>query len=363
MNLSRKVRRKLIWIAFGLLTLLLKWMIGPYPALIESYYSRGIFLGVRWFFDNFLTWIPIPLIYFFVTLVLLVAIKRGRKYFVAGLSWRQKLLHSTLSLAAILFGGIGLFFWVWGFNYSRVAIEQHLGLNPRPLVLKDLKKELELETSKIIEWRQKIPGIGDEAFSVENLPPRYEEEVHRQVERWLRENEYPTIGKVRGRELLPQGVFLSFSSSGLYFPFTGEGHVDAGVHPLQKPYIIAHEMSHGYGFGDEGTCNFTGYLACIHSEDPAIVYSGHLNYWRTLAVNYLRYEPDQYREFRSKLPIGIQRDLDAINDRLQAFPDLMPKLRYYAYDSYLKAQGIKEGMKNYNRVIMLVHAWRDQRKM
>ncbi|MCB0582976.1 MAG: DUF3810 family protein, partial [Phaeodactylibacter sp.] len=72
---------------------------------------------------------------------------------------------------------------------------------------------------------------------------------------------------------------------GLYFPFTGEGHIDAGLHPLQKPYVMAHELAHGYGFGDEGTCNFLGYLACIGSDDPVIAYIGHLNYWRTLAAD------------------------------------------------------------------------------
>ena len=183
------------------------------------------------------------------------------------------------------------------------------------------------------------------------------------MEQWLQENDYPVVGKVRGRELYPKGIFLRFSSSGLYFPFTAEGHVDAGVHPLQKPPIIAHEMSHGYGFGDEGTCNFTAYLTCRDAADPAIAYCGHLNYWRTLAINYLRYKPKEYRQFRSKLPVGIQNDLDAINENLDRYPDLMPKLRYYAYDSYLKAQGIDEGIKNYNRVIMLVHAWRKQRKL
>ena len=182
------------------------------------------------------------------------------------------------------------------------------------------------------------------------------------VENWLRDNNFPAIGKVRGREIYPKGIFLHFSSSGLYFPFTGEGHVDAGVHALQKPYIIAHEMFHGYGFGDEGTCNFNAFLACIKSNDPYIAYSGHLSYWRTLAINYLRYRPKEYRAFRRTLPLTIQADLDAINEVLISYPDIMPRFRYYAYDAYLKAQGIDEGMKNYNRVIMLVNAWRKQKR-
>ena len=82
-----------------------------------------------------------------------------------------------------------------------------------------------------------------------------------------------------------------------------------------------------------------------------------------LALNYLRYEPKKYRRLRNELPRGIQADLDAINESLQKYPEIMPRLRYHAYDAYLKTQGIQEGMVNYNRVIMLAKAWRNARRM
>ena len=47
---------------------------------------------------------------------------------------------------------------------------------------------------------------------------------------------------------------------------------------------------------------------------------------------------------------------------MQRYPDLVPGLQYQMYDAYLKTQGIKEGMLNYNRVIMLVRAWREALK-
>jgi hypothetical protein len=261
---------------------------------------------------------------------------------------------------------VGAFIWLWGFNYIRVPLEDQLSLTPKPLGLGELKSELELETEKIIELRAQLTETGTESDSIaivaSQLPADYQNQVRSVVEEWLEENNFPIVGAVRGREIYPKGIFLRFSSSGLYFPYTGEGHVDAGVLPLQKPHIVAHEMSHGYGFSDEGTCNFTAYLACIRSDDPFIAYSGHLNYCLTLAINYLRYKPREYREFRRELPLTIQADLDAINESLLYYPDIMPRLRYYAYDAYLKSQGIHEGMKNYNRVIMLVHAWRQQKR-
>ena len=121
---------------------------------------------------------------------------------------------------------------------------------------------------------------------------------------------------------------------------------------------MTHELAHAYGFTDEGSCNFIAYLACTTSKIPILKYAGQLAYYRYLASNYLRYKPKEYSAFRAKLPKGIQADLNAINENLEKYPDLMPKIRYYAYDAYLKSQGISEGMKNYSRIIMLGRAWR-----
>lgn len=43
---------------------------------------------------------------------------------------------------------------------------------------------------------------------------------------------------------------------------------------------------------------------------------------------------------------------------MDRYPDLIPALQYRVYDAYLKSQGIREGMLNYDRVLVLTHAWR-----
>ena len=340
--MTTKTKRKLFWIAFGLLSIALRKYLSFYPSTVEQYYSRSFFLGVRWTFDALFGWLPFPWIYVFIPVIILIWIKKSRNLWKANLNWQEKTFRGGLGVLAFFFGLAGLFLWLWGFNYSRLSVEDQLSLDTQPLSLSELKEELDLETEKIIELRSRITPNQEDSIPVTEafIPDDYQAQARLKVEEWLDENSFPTVGQVRGREIYPKGIFLRFSSSGLYFPFTGEGHVDAGVHPLQKPYIIAHEMFHGYGFGDEGTCNFNAYLACIRSEDPFIAYSGHLGYWRTLAINYLRYRPDEYREFRRSLPLTIQADLDAINEVLISYPDIMPRLRYYAYDTYLKAQGI-----------------------
>ena len=349
---------KKIGILLGMLALLLKWLAGFAPNLVEQVYSRGIFLFVRWGIDYLLAWFPIPLIYVFFLLVLGLF---GHKCRLLWNSKDSKLLKSfrfftgfIASVGILLF----LFFFLWAFNYDRLPIEESLNIKPKPLSIEELRSELELETAELIRLRASIEGITDSAINEALLPDNLEQKLRAGLVQWLADNDYPTTGRVRGRLIYPKGIFLYFSSSGLYFPFTGEGHVDAGLNALQRVYVMTHEMGHGYGFGDEGTCNFLAYVGTINSDNPLIAYLGRLGYWRTVAVNYLRYERESYQAFRETLPPGIIADLNAINQNLQDYPDIMPKFRYYAYDSYLKAQGISEGMANYSRVIMLVHALR-----
>lgn len=330
------------------------------PPLIEQWYSRGLFRGLRWLIDYLLaSWVPFVLIYlFFGGLVLWLVYKWRTRAPRRSVGWAERLKRLSLRLLAAFGVLIFFFLFLWGFNYGRVPIEEQLGLDPAPISVDELREMMEEEARALISLRERIPGIGDSALVREQLPVDLEAEIRRELSAWLRDNGYPTPGRPRVKPIYPRGIFLRFSSSGLYFPYTGEGSYDAGLHPLQLPHVIAHEMSHAYGFADEGTCNFLAYLAGWDAADPAIAYAIRLDFYRTLASNYLRYEQEAYRTFRAELPAGIQADLDAINENLRAYPDIMPRVRYAAYDAYLRSQGISEGIRNYSRVIMLIRAWR-----
>ena len=122
---------------------------------------------------------------------------------------------------------------LWGFNYSRLPVEEQLGLELKPLTFSELKEEFAHETEIIKRLRNDIPGVSREPVSEEMLPEGLEKKLRAELETWLGQHGFSTAGRVRGRYVLPKGIFLRFSSSGLYFPFTGEGHIDAGLHALQ----------------------------------------------------------------------------------------------------------------------------------
>ncbi len=349
--------RKTAWVALGVAAVVLRNALSAES--IERYYSRGLFPLIRRGFDALTGLLPFALVYLAVPLLLAALVWQIFRWAKSKNSIGIKLLNALTSLLAFAGGLVFFFLALWGFNYGRTPLEKQIGIEPNPLTVSELRTELESATADVLLHRASLHVSVDSAISA----PAHgdlESEMRRELTSTLQAFGFPTPGKMRGRVLFPKGILLRISTAGVYVPFTGEGHIDGGLHYLQLPFVLAHEMSHGYGFGDEGTCNFLAYLACIRSDNPYLQYVGHLYYWRYVAAEYRGFEPEVYAEFRKTLPSGLIADLKAIQVEMEKYPDILPAVRDAAYSTYLKAQGIEEGLKNYDRVIMLVKAWRER---
>jgi Protein of unknown function (DUF3810) len=345
------------WIILGLVTILLRFLVSRSPEFTEQFYSRGVFLLFRKFFDWTVGWISVPMLYVLLLVVPIFLIGQMIR------GWRQerslgsKIFQFLYSAVAVVGGVVALFLWFWGFNYLRIPIEKQMGIQPRPLSLTELKEELNFFTTKIEAERMLLSGQSDEAITDHDLPADLHEEINNNMVFTMKDLGYPASHHLPVRSLF-KGSLLRIGTAGFYMPFTGECNIDDGLHPLQKPYVLAHEMAHGQGIGDEGSCNFIAFLACLNSKNTFVRYSGYLSLWRTLAANYREGAPEEYAAFRQLLPKGIVADLDAINANNLRYPDIFPEWRDHTYNTFLKAQGIHEGQENYNRVIVLERAWR-----
>lgn len=337
------------WLFLGGFTILLNTFFSQFPVITEYVYSRLFFPVVRFLLDLIFGWLPFPLVYFFIL---------GGTGLFGWLLFRVlsgKIVFSRLGVMKLLNWialPIVMFYVLWGYNYQRKPLEELLGIDPSPVELDQLCELLEKETAIISDLLLSV-----DSFSI---PFKLEDTLRMTLYNWSKSQDLPVAGRVRAYRIFPKGIFLRFSSSGLYFPFSGQGQVDAGLHPLDIPYVMTHEMSHGLGYGDEGTCNFLAYMATTSSSNDFIRYAGHLSFWRTLASSYHRYRPEDYFRIRSDMPQKAIIDIKEIYATLDKYPDIMPDLRNKIYDSYLRMQGIDEGIKNYNRVVMLVYAWRQK---
>lgn len=269
-----------------------------------------------------------------------------------------RLFNFIYSTVAVVMWIVFWFTILWGFNYNRIDTNDRLDLYPIEITNEDMFNEMDKRVDNLVSTRKQLLEEGS-SFSENEIPLDIEDQIRQQVMTTMAELGYQPKGNVRIRNL-KKGLLLRFGTAGFYFPFTGECNIDPGLHPLQKPFTMAHEMAHGYGVGNEGTCNFIAYLACIKSDNDFIRYSGLISFWRYVAGSYNRSNPEAYEQYRTALFPGLVRDLNDINTNSELYPNIMPWLRVNAYDSYLKAQGEMDGIASYSKVIELVFSFESQ---
>lgn len=358
MNLLFKWFQPANGILFGLLAIALNAAAHQFPDQTEAWYSRGFYLWIRKAWELLFAWIPWPAFYFFWTVVVAYLVYLGYR------TWKQKSTVSRLGyllVRLLAFTGfmVGSFLLLWGYNYARTPLAKQLSLQPEPLDSVQLWTALQRETREVVRLRNQLAGADTLPLSGRQLwPVSVEDTVRLAVQQWLESQGFPANSKVRGRMIKPDGLLFSFGASGIYWPWVGEGNLEAGMHPLRVLPAMAHEMSHAYGFGDEGVCNFIAYASLAHHNNPYLAYAAHLDYWGDLARACRRQYPDTFQSFYlPQIPAGVLADEEDIRRQHARFQELAPAIRYQVYDSYLKAQGIASGMLNYNEVIMLVEAW------
>jgi hypothetical protein len=268
-------------------------------------------------------------------------------------SWTQGLIRISNLLA-----GIYLFFYLlWGLNYNKRNLSDILDFPKIEMTKEDLLTEINVIHDLSLLTRSKKLNDPD-SIRKSLIPGNLESTIRKHQKSLLKSWNLPHSGRVRVRKLRPSGLLLRISTAGVYIPYASEGHIDRGLHPVQWPFTMAHEMAHGHGITDEGECNFVALVTCLMAEEPIIQYSGLLGYYRYLLNNYRLYYRNEYPDMYEAIDPGLRKDIQAINDQLNKYPDILPDLRDKIYDSYLKKHGVHAGLHSYSTIIQLVNQWK-----
>jgi len=354
---------KRFWgIGLGVGAILLRFLLGFSPQLVETLYSRGLFKLIRVVLDSIHWILPFPALYLLVGGLLLAIYWGIKKWKRSDRSVLGKLGQTGFTLLSILGWIIFLFLFLWGFNYGRIPLATQIKIKPEPLKLATVVEELISRQADLLIVRSGIPAAkSDSSFTLAALPPHMVDHLRKGLENQLVKLGYPSTGFPTIRTGYPKGILWGFGAIGFYNPYTGECNVDPAVHPIDRPYVIAHELAHAYGFGDEGTCNFLAYLTCKNSSHPFIRYAGLFNYWQYIYYSYRRADRENFAKFYENLPFELKADIRSIEANSAAYPDFIPtSFRIATYDAYLKSQGVTEGYASYNQVVMLVYAWENK---
>jgi len=352
--------KKNIGFALGLGTILLHfisnlWLNDEFYIIYSSY----IFPVIRFTYDFSFGRLTFPMLYPFIFVLLLLLLgflmNLYSKLIEFGLRTSIKYtFQKTINFFGFLFF---LFYFLWAFNYQRPTLEKQLGLPEVSLDSTVLLLELDTIT-KLLESERYLLTTLDSAFNKQFIWKILEDSIRNDQIKLLSGWGDKVVGNVRIRALYPKGSLLSISTAGVYIPFICEGHVDPGLHVLQIPFTLAHEMAHGHGYTDEGVCNFIGLITCLKSKDAWIRYSGLLSYWRYLFIHVKQINPEIAMGKFKLLNVGIKADLIDIADNQKRYPDIMPEIRNYIYDLYLKLNGVEAGLNSYGEITEKVLRWK-----
>jgi hypothetical protein len=317
------------------------------PARVEHLYSRGSYLILQPLLTSFSSLVPIALL----DLWLVAA--------VAWLTWRLvgvirapaargraalRLLWAFVPLSALLYIA---FLGCWGLNYRREPITAGLDFaaaRVTPATVDDFARHAVMEMNQMYTRAHADRAATETLNAVRvRLAPAFAA-----AQRALGATRLATPGRPKRSLLSP--FFRLASVDGMINPFGLEVLVNPDVLPVERPFVIAHEWGHLAGWARESEASFLGWLTCLHGDDAAR-YSGWLSLYLHARADL---ERDQLRVVDAQLAAGPRADLRAIAERLRRGAPAVQRASWAAYDRFLKANRVGEGVHNYDEVITLV---------
>lgn len=349
-------KRDWSWAFLGVLALVVRYFATQNPEATDEWYSRKFFPGIRNVIDLTLGNLPFPSVYLFVLLVAVVLLIFGFR-FAKRSGWKSKTLYTAKATSNGIGALVFFFLILWGYNYQRTPIFQQLSLKPKSLNLEQLKTEVGITYRLVEQYRNQVKTDTFPITEIINYP-ELEVLVRSNMSEHMELLGLNFTGAPRTKQFSPPGFMRKMGILGIYFPFTGESYIDPTLHPLEKPFTIAHEMAHSYGVTDEGEANFIAWVICTNSDNPLMKYSGHLRLLMYQMRDYYRMAPDDFKEWVNTLSPGIRNDLNSIREAAEAIKPFSLELSRKSNDIFLKTQGVKAGVNSYQQLPMLAYAWR-----
>lgn len=313
--------------------------VAPLPAsVVERWYSRGFYARLQPVATSVSSVVPFALLDVAVAVLIVAAgvavARRARRD-----GWRRA-LRSTAWSAVVLAAVVYLWFLLfWGLNYRRVPLEQKLAYEPGRV-----SREQALALARLAV---------DQVNALEPSRPR--ESEHTDLAQSLAAIEQLLGARVPARvapakRSLVTWYFRKAGIDGMTDPFFLEIIVNPDLLPFERPFTLAHEWAHLAGYADESEANFVAWLTCVRGT-PAARYSGWLTAYQQLTGVLPR---EDRKALRSALRPTVIADLQAIGERLARASPRVSMAARGAYDAYLRANRIEEGIASYGLVVRLM---------
>ncbi|MCX2678504.1 DUF3810 domain-containing protein [Galbibacter sp. EGI 63066] len=329
--------------------ILVKWL-ANYPEFIENYYSNHLYVFISKGFRYVFGWIPFSVgdLLYTVLLVLIIRflILKGRLFF-DSTRWFFREVLIVVSFAYFVFH---LF---WGFNYYRLPIHEKMDLSNNYST-----EELFDFTEQLIEKSNSIHRQLTENDTVMVKIPYSKSEIYKMTssgyENLAKEIPYLNYSPRSIKTSLYSTALTYMGYSGYLNPFTNEAQVNGLQIDFKYPTVSCHEEAHQLGYSAENEANFIAFLAATANDDLYFQYSGYIYVLRYCLGETKRRDPEKFEEFNCLLNSGIIKNYIEVANFWRRHKTQAEPVFKNTFNSFLKANNQKEGIKSYSYVVALL---------
>jgi len=311
---------------------------------VEHYYSTEIYPVIARVLSFFSNLVSFSLWDVFWILIILLIISGLVLVIFKKIKFRWYSLRILQSLAILY----SLFYLLWGYNYFRPKIQERL--------------DWRVPESDELPFRSILDSIIDKTnlnyipISSADFP-----EIDKLVENSYRLQSsglgitYPN-GSRRPKRMIFSRLYGKMGLSGYFGPFFNEIHVNGYLLPMDYPFLLGHEKAHQFGVTSEAEANLIAFIICVTSKDQRLRYSG----YQSLLLYFLRdaHHLNEYKYYLNRIDHRVSEDLQYRQKYYEGLlNNTLSDMQTAANNSYLKANNIEKGVKNYNQVVSLVISW------
>ena len=318
------------------------------PTWIERFFSLGWYAALQPVLTSATSLLPVAVLDVLLVGLVVWLGRRAWRLFKAPRGARPRLFLRSLGRCAVGAAVAYLLFLAcWGLNYRRPPITDRLDYSAgrvTPAAVTEATKRAIAELNRL-HARAHVELAASptlDAIRV-RLAPAFTASQRALDTGWLAAGGRP-------KHSLLSPFFRWATVDGMINPLGLEVLLNPDVLPVERPAVLAHEWGHLAGWARESEASFVGWLTCLAGDDAAR-YSGWLSLYWHLRADVPR---DQRPALERALAPGPRRDLAAIAERLRRGQPLVQQVSWDAYDSFLKANRVDEGVRSYGEVVTLV---------
>jgi hypothetical protein len=313
----------------------------PVPAtLVETWYSGRLYPALQHVVTPVTNRVSFALLDPTVAVLLVaLSIVFARRVRIRG--WLRGMTATVGTLLTLTATLVLVFFVVWGFNYRRQPLEQKLEYDAQRV---RRENAIALGTHAVGE----VNGLYAEAHDAGALASPDIETAFNAAQRILG-SAWTAVPGVPKRSLLER-YFRAAAIDGMTNPFFLEIVINPDTLPFERPFVIAHEWAHLAGYANEAEANFVAWLACTQGNAMAR-YSGWLAIFEHVGASLPR---GDRAALTGQLGDGPRRDLQASAARYARSSPVIRDTARDAYDAYLRANRVREGVASYSAVVRLM---------